>query len=71
MDIQSSGQVCAAHHLHWCARRPGLYIRRLGEGAMLRKQGPYLGETECQPIDVIVDVAGKWGLFVAIDIHER
>ncbi|TJV07437.1 MAG: hypothetical protein E5Y12_00760 [Mesorhizobium sp.] len=62
MDIRSSGQVCTAHHL---------YIRRLSEGAMLRKQGPYLGETECQPIDVIVDVAGKWGLFVAIDIHER
>lgn len=38
--------------------------------ATVRKRGPYLRETDCHLVQMIVDVAPKWGLFVAFDVRE-
>jgi len=37
---------------------------------VVRERGPHLRETDCQLVEMIVDVATKWGLFVAFDVRE-
>ncbi len=38
--------------------------------ARVRERGPHLSETECQLVEMIVDVAPSLGLFVAFDVRE-
>jgi hypothetical protein len=38
--------------------------------AMVRERGPYLYETDCQLVTLIVTVSTDLGLFVAFDLRE-
>jgi len=38
--------------------------------AMVRERGPNLRETDCQLVEMIVDVAVRQGLFIAFDVRE-
>ncbi|MGX7877246.1 hypothetical protein ACVDG5_035645 [Mesorhizobium sp. ORM6] len=38
--------------------------------ATVRELNPHLLESDCQLVGMIVDLAPKWGLFVAFDVRE-
>ncbi|MER8884865.1 hypothetical protein [Mesorhizobium sp. M0500] len=65
-------KVTAKHLVHELilqARR-GQIISVKETIAAVRRNGPYLAETDCELVELIVNVAPAFGLFVGFDLRE-
>ncbi|MER8614672.1 hypothetical protein [Mesorhizobium sp. M0228] len=53
------------------ARRGQIIIISVKETiAAVRRDGPHLVESECELVELIVDIAPAFGMFVAFDVRE-